>query len=44
MKFLFDDGHKGINGDGNPNLSLDGILGCSKKGLDPEMLFDPFEK
>ena len=44
MEFFFDDGHKDINSDGNPNLSLDGILCCSIKGLDPEMLFDPLEK
>ena len=44
MEFLFDDGNKDINGDRNPNLSLDGILRCSIKSLDPEMLFDPLEK
>ena len=38
------DGHKNINGDGDPDLSFDCILGGAIKGLDPEMLLDPFEK
>ena len=38
------DGHENINGDGNPDLSFDCILGGAIKGLDPEMLLDPFEK
>ena len=41
--FLYD-GHKNVNRDGDPDLGLDGILGGTIKGLDPEMLFDPLEK
>ena len=41
---FLDDGHENINRDGDPDLSFDGIFGGAIKGLDPEMLFDPFEK
>ena len=41
--FLYD-GNQDVNGDGNPDLRLDCILGGSVKPLDPEMLFDPLEE
>ena len=33
-----------VDGDGNPDLCLDRILGGAEEGLDPQVLFDPFEK
>jgi hypothetical protein len=44
LEVLFNDGNQDINGDRNPYLGLDGILRGPIKCLDPEMLFDPFEK
>lgn len=44
MELFFDDSHKNVNGDGDPDLSLDCILGGSVKRLDPKVLFDPFEE
>ena len=44
MKTFLDNGYQHINGDGDPDLSLDGVLRCSVKGLDAQMLFDPFEE
>ena len=41
---FFDNRYKDVNGDGNPDLSFHGIVGCPIKRLDPEMLLDPFEK
>jgi len=40
----FDNGDQDINRDSDPDLGLDGVFGSSVKRLDPEMLFDPFEK
>ena len=41
---LADDGDQDINGDGNPYLDSDGILGGAVKGFDAEMLLDPLEE
>jgi hypothetical protein len=41
---LLHDSHENINRDGGPDLGFDCILGGAIKGLDPEMLLDPFEK
>ena len=43
-KPLPDDGHQHVNGDGDPNLRFDRILGGAIEGLDSKMLLDPFEK
>ena len=44
FQFLLEDGHQQVNADGDPDLGLDGVLGSSQKGLDPKVLFDPFEE
>src|SRR6266705_5379874 len=44
MKALFDDRHEQVDGDGDPDLSLHGILGGTEEGLDAEVLLDPLEK
>ena len=41
---LLDDGHQHVNGHRNPDLSFDGILAISVKGLDPQVLLDPLEE
>ena len=43
-KPLPDDGHQHVNGDGDPDLRFDSILGCAIEGLDSKMLLDPFEE
>ena len=44
VEFLLEDGNEQVNADGNPDLGLDGVLGCSIEGLNVKILFDPFEK
>ena len=44
VEALADDGDEDINGNGNPDLGLDCILARAIEGLDPKMLFDPFEE
>lgn len=41
---LIETGHHQVDGDSDPDLCLHGVLGCSVKSLDPEILLDPFEK
>jgi hypothetical protein len=41
---FLDDSYREVNGDGDPDLSFDGILGGSIKRFDAKVLFDPFEK
>jgi hypothetical protein len=41
---FFDNGHQHVNGDGSPDLNLDGILGGSIERFDTKMLLDPFEE
>ena len=43
-QLLLDDCHQHIYGDGNPDLSFHGVLGCAAEHLDPKILFDPFEE
>ena len=44
FQFFLQNRDQEINADGDPELGLDGILGSSVEGLDPEILFDPFEE
>src|SRR5258706_13936050 len=44
MKPFFDDGHQDVDRDGDPDLSLDRILGRTEEGLDSEVLLDPLEE
>ncbi len=44
VEFLLEDGNEQVNADGNPDLGLDGVLGCSIESLNVKILFDPFEK
>ena len=41
---LLDDRHQHVYGDGNPDLSFHGVLGCAIERLDSKILFDPFEE
>ena len=43
-KALANNSHQHINGDGDPDLRFDRILGGAIKGLDSKMLLDPFEE
>ncbi len=44
FEFFLDDCDQNVNADGNPDLSLHGILGSSEERLDSQILFDPSEK
>jgi hypothetical protein len=44
VEFLLEDGNEQVNADGNPDLSLDRVLGCSIEGLNAKILLDLFEK
>src|SRR5437764_412937 len=44
MKTLLDDRHEQVDGDCDPDLSLDRVLGSAEESLDAEMLLDPFEE
>src|SRR5258706_16088864 len=44
MQFLFHYGHEDINGDRDPNLSPQGVLGSAVEILDAQVLLDPFEE
>ena len=44
FQFLLDNRYQDVNADGNPDLSLHGILGRAEKRLDTQVLLDPFEK
>jgi len=44
FQLFFDDSHKDINGDGDPDLGFHRILRGPVKSLDAEMLLDPFEE
>src|ERR1700674_5316844 len=41
---LRENGNQDVDGDGNPDLSLDRIFAMAVKGFDSQVLFDPFEK
>src|ERR1700738_2810644 len=44
LEFLLDDRDQDVGADGNPDLRLHGGLGRAIKGLDAQMLLDPFEE
>jgi hypothetical protein len=44
METFFEDGDEDINGNGDPDLSLDSVFGSPEKLLDSQVLFDPFEE
>ena len=44
FQFFFDDRHQHVNADGDPDLGLYGVFGCSVKRFDAKVLFDPFEE
>jgi hypothetical protein len=44
IQALFVDGHQYVDRDGDPDLSLHGIVAGAVKGLDAKVLLDPFEK
>lgn len=44
MKTLFHDSHEHIDGYGDPDLSIHGVLGGAIERLDPEVLLNPFEE
>ena len=41
---LLDDGDQHIDGDGDPDLGFDGVLGGAVEALDAQVLLDPFEE
>ena len=44
LQFLFDDGHKDVHADGDPDLSLYSIHTIAIESLDSQMLLDPLEE
>jgi len=44
MKSFLENGNQHVNGNGDPDLRLDGVLGRAVEGLDPQVLLDPFEE
>jgi len=44
MELLADDGHQHVNGNSDPDLRFDRVLGSAIEGFDSKMLFDPFEE
>ena len=43
-ELFLDDRNQHVNTDRNPDLSLHGVFRCAVKGLDVQVLFDPFEE
>jgi len=41
---LANDGHEHVDADGDPDLSLDGVLRGAEEGFDSQMLLDPLEE
>lgn len=41
---LIETGNHEVDADSDPDLGLHGVLGCAIKGLDPEVLLDPFKE
>src|ERR1700682_1054263 len=41
---LLENGNQDVDGDGNPDLSLNRIFTMAVKGFDSQVLFDPFKK
>ena len=44
MQALFDDRNQQVNGNRNPDLGIHRIFRVAVKGLDSQMLLDPFEE
>lgn len=44
VETFFDDGDEHVDGDGDPDLGFDGILGIAEEAFDAEVLFDPPEE
>jgi hypothetical protein len=44
IEALLDDGYEQVDGQGDPYLALDRVLGGIEERLDAQVLFDPFEK
>ena len=44
VELFFDDGDEQVDGDGDPDLSFDGVLAGPVESLDAQMLLDPFEQ
>ncbi len=44
VEAFFDDGDEHVDGDGDPDLGFDSVLGSAKEALDAQVLFDPFEE
>ncbi len=44
VEALLDDGDEDIDGDGDPDLGLDGVFGIAEEALDAQVLLDPFEE
>jgi hypothetical protein len=44
LQAFFDDGHQYVDANGDPDLSLDRVLGRSEERLDSQVLLDPLEK
>ena len=44
MKSFLENRHQHVNGDGDPDLRLVGVLARAVEGLDPQVLLDPFEE
>src|SRR5829696_10439998 len=41
---FLDDGDEHVDGDGDPDLSFDGVFGRPEEALDAQMLLDPLEE
>lgn len=44
VQMVLDHGHQHIDRDGDPDLSLDGVLRGAKESFDPLMLLDPLNQ
>ena len=44
MELFFDDGHKQVHRDRDPDLRLHRVLGGAEEALDSQMLLDPLEE
>ncbi len=44
FQFFLDDCYQHVNADGDPDLSLYGVFGCTVERFDAQVLFDPFEE
>ena len=44
VETFLDDGDQDVDGDSDPDLRLDGVLGGAEEALDAQVLLDPFEE